>query len=115
MTEQKAGLRGHSYDVTVVCGVIEYGGKILIGKQVEGEHPADLGGKWHFPGGRVEEGESIEEALKRALAAGLGVRSCHSLAHSSIWVSSPPAASMARWDISESSVAPCQCFSPAGT
>lgn len=52
-------------NVTVVSGVIEHAGKVLIGKQVDGEHPADLGGKWHFPGGVVETGESLEDALKR--------------------------------------------------
>ncbi len=54
-------------DVTVVCGIIEYKDKILIGKKVECDHPINLGGKWHLPGGRVEKGEILETALKREI------------------------------------------------
>lgn len=55
-------------NLKVVCGIIEKDNQILIGKKIECEHPIGLGGKWHFPGGRVEEeGEDLESALKREI------------------------------------------------
>ena len=55
------------YDSTVVRGIIEFEGSVLLAKKVKGWHPAGLGDKWHFPGGTVEQGESLEGALNREL------------------------------------------------
>lgn len=56
----------------VVAGICSRSGKILMGKRL----PADgfFGGHWEFPGGKVEEGESDEEALAREFREELGVR-----------------------------------------
>ncbi|OUS33316.1 hypothetical protein A9R00_13100 [Oleispira antarctica] len=47
-------------------------GKILIAKRADTQHQ---GGLWEFPGGKVEEGESVKIALKRELEEELGLQS----------------------------------------
>jgi 8-oxo-dGTP diphosphatase len=55
---------------TVVAGVIERDGKILIcRRRADQPHPL----KWEFPGGKVEAGESLETALARELREELGI------------------------------------------
>lgn len=50
----------------VVAGIITNKGDVLIGKKEEIEdHP--ISGQWHFPGGLIEEGEDLEEALEREI------------------------------------------------
>src|ERR1700736_164945 len=57
--------------VEVVAAIIEREGKILIGqRKAEQSHPL----KWEFPGGKVESGETPEQALARELEEELGVR-----------------------------------------
>jgi 8-oxo-dGTP diphosphatase len=56
--------------VRVVAGIIGKDGKVLIAKRRAGDK---LGGKWEFPGGKVDEGETPEEALKRELLEELGI------------------------------------------
>ena len=51
--------------ISVVCAIIEdEAGRFLLAKRPEGKC---LGGFWEFPGGKLEEGESIEAALVREL------------------------------------------------
>lgn len=50
--------------IQVVAGIIYKDGKILIAKR---NLKKDQGGKWEFPGGKVEKGETNEEALKREI------------------------------------------------
>ncbi|MDR0602349.1 MAG: (deoxy)nucleoside triphosphate pyrophosphohydrolase [Treponema sp.] len=45
-----------------VAGIVRRGKDLFIARRGEG---GDLGGKWEFPGGKVEEGESDGEALIR--------------------------------------------------
>ena len=55
---------------TVVAAVIERAGRILIGQRRNaGHHPL----KWEFPGGKVETGETPEEAVTRELQEELGI------------------------------------------
>jgi len=49
--------------LNVVCAVIHDGKKILVTQRGYGEFK----GGWEFPGGKVELGESPEEALKREI------------------------------------------------
>ena len=55
-------LAGHKRQVT--AAVIEKDGKVLIAQRRKGR---TLGGRWEFPGGKVEPGETAEACLKREL------------------------------------------------
>ena len=57
--------------VQVVAAILERDGQILIGQRMaEQSHPL----KWEFPGGKVEPGETPEQALIRELDEELGIR-----------------------------------------
>lgn len=58
---------------TIVAGVIFRNGKILVDRRPAG---GLLGGLWEFPGGKVESGETLPEALRREIReeVGLSVR-----------------------------------------
>jgi 8-oxo-dGTP diphosphatase len=57
--------------VKVTAGIIERDGKVLIARRRPGKH---MGGKWEFPGGKIEPGETPEESLARELEEELSVR-----------------------------------------
>jgi 8-oxo-dGTP diphosphatase len=50
--------------IRVTAAIIEKNGQILIAKRLEG---GPAGGKWEFPGGKIEPNETPEECLKREL------------------------------------------------
>ena len=54
----------------VTAAVIERDGRILIARRRREEL---LGGKWEFPGGKLESGETMEQCLKRELREELGI------------------------------------------
>jgi 8-oxo-dGTP diphosphatase len=59
--------------VHVVAGVItDAGGRVLLARRTEGR---DLAGLWEFPGGKVDPGETPEQALVRELREELGIES----------------------------------------
>lgn len=70
--------------IAVVAGLIIRDGKLLIAKRPGDKH---MGGRWEFPGGKIERGESPEQALERELNEELGIeteagRIYHAVAHS---------------------------------
>ena len=58
--------------VYVVAGYIERNDRVLLDRRPTGSH---LAGTWEFPGGKVEAGETDQEALRRELEEELGVDS----------------------------------------
>ena len=57
--------------IDVVAGLIlDDAGRLLACKRPEGKH---LGGKWEFPGGKLEPGEDPASALIRELEEELGI------------------------------------------
>jgi len=62
--------------VHVAVGVVlNAEGRILIAQRQPGQH---LAGKWEFPGGKIEEGESCEQALARELEEETAIQSLNS-------------------------------------
>lgn len=57
--------------VHVAVGVIARGDDIFITLRHDHLHQ---GGKWEFPGGKVEQGESVQEALARELLEEIGIQ-----------------------------------------
>ena len=57
--------------MNVVAAIIEREGRILICQRKAGHR---FGGKWEFPGGKVEPDEQLEAALARELDEELGIR-----------------------------------------
>ncbi len=60
----------NSSRVLVVAALIERGGDVLVARR----HPrGQRAGKWEFPGGKLETGESERQALAREIREELGV------------------------------------------
>ena len=59
-----------STPVRVAAALVFDGGRLLITQR-----PAekDLGGLWEFPGGKLEEGESYQDCLRREVKEELGI------------------------------------------
>ncbi len=55
----------------VVAVIQDKNGKILIAQRDAEKHQ---GGKWEFPGGKVEQGESAQQALAREIDEELGIQ-----------------------------------------
>ena len=51
--------------IVVVAAVIERDGRFLIARRLKGTH---LAGYWEFPGGKVHDGETQEDALQREIS-----------------------------------------------
>ena len=54
----------------IAVAVIEKDGKILLAQRTRNDHAF---GKWEFPGGKQEEGETLYECLKRELYEELSI------------------------------------------
>ncbi|GAB6157839.1 hypothetical protein JCM39194_10390 [Desulfotomaculum varum] len=54
----------------VTAAIIINDGKVLIAKRAENQK---LAGKWEFPGGKIESGETPEECLIREINEELGI------------------------------------------
>lgn len=56
--------------VHVAVGMVLKGDEVLIARRPDHLHQ---GGLWEFPGGKVEAGESVQEALRRELEEEVGI------------------------------------------
>ena len=62
--------------LVAACALVDRDGRVLLARRREG---AEMGGLWEFPGGKLDDGETPEEALVRELREELNVetqRSC---------------------------------------
>ncbi len=57
--------------IHVSAGLIRKNGQFLISKRLKGSH---LEGFWEFPGGKLEEGESIQSCLEREIKEELDLK-----------------------------------------
>jgi len=63
-------IRRSSFVIEASAALIFRDGKLLITQRHAGAH---LGGRWEFPGGKREDGETFEQCLVREIREELGV------------------------------------------
>ncbi len=56
--------------LVVACALIDMDNRVLIAQRPEG---GDMAGLWEFPGGKIEKGETPEQAIARELEEELGI------------------------------------------
>lgn len=56
--------------IVVACALVDADGRVLLARRPEGKPMAGL---WEFPGGKLGEGETPEQAMVRELAEELGI------------------------------------------
>ena len=69
MTTTKSRIK-KTHWIPVVAGFLKRGNQVLVGQRPETH---SLAGQWEFPGGKIESGESPEQALARELDEELGI------------------------------------------
>lgn len=57
--------------VTVAVGVVQRNNTFFICKRAKHQHQ---GGKWEFPGGKIEQHETVSEALSRELMEEINIQ-----------------------------------------
>jgi len=55
------------------CALIDTDGRVLVSQRPEGKM---FSGMWEFPGGKIEEGETPEQAIVRELREELSIEPC---------------------------------------
>lgn len=63
-------MNGTAILLVVACALIDADGRVLIAQRPQGKA---LAGLWEFPGGKIEPGETPEQALVRELREELGI------------------------------------------
>jgi len=71
LSRRLADIERHSARLTIVAAALIRDGRVLIGCR---NHPAALAGRWEFPGGKLERGETPQAGLVREIAEELGAR-----------------------------------------
>ena len=61
---------GRKLLLVVACALVDADGRVLIAQRPQGK---ELAGLWEFPGGKIEPGETPEEAVVRELHEELGI------------------------------------------
>ena len=59
--------------LVAACALIDADGRVLMAQRPAGK---DFAGRWEFPGGKVEAGETPEQAVRRELYEELNVEPC---------------------------------------
>jgi 8-oxo-dGTP diphosphatase len=72
--------------LVAACALVDSGGRVLITRRPEGKA---LAGFWEFPGGKLEPGESPEQAVVRELREELGVEPCEQCLQPFAFASTP--------------------------
>lgn len=57
--------------VVVACALVDVDNRVLVTKRPEGK---SMAGMWEFPGGKIETGETPEQALIRELEEELAIK-----------------------------------------